>query len=325
MKKALAGPAKRPAKKKPERRAMIAATRRRLRALAQVSWTRARGATARLDRGANRLMVRVWPPASRLARRVAAVAKRWARWVGRRLRPVGVLLLRAFSVLERRLLRARDLAIRIATRASAVLTPERAICGVIFAAGACLIVSQFVDYSAVEVGQPGYAGLPAASPPLIDGEAAGAAHAYLLVPVGAIAAALALLAVWTGRNRLGRVVFALGLVSLAVVLLVDRPAGLDAGAQTSRFSGATAVLQSGFYAELAAASGLMLGGLLLILSPRLAARYHARPCRTRTSLFARAASALRRRRRRRASSRGRVARRGSRRRSGVASAPASRP
>jgi hypothetical protein len=310
MKKALAGPAKRPAKKKPERRAMIAGARR---------------ATARLDRAVNRLMVRTWPPLARLARRAANRARRSARWIGRRLRPVGVLVLRAFSLLERRLLRARDLAIRAATRASALLTPERAICGVIVASGACLVASQFVDYRGVEVGQPAYAGLPGATPPLVGVESAGAAHAYLLAPVGAIAIALGLLAAATGRNRVGRVVFLLGLGSLAVVLLVDRPAGLDAGAQAARFSGATAVLQSGYYAELAAAVGLMLAGLLLILAPRAAARYHARPCRTRINLFARAASGLRRRRRRRASSRGRAARRGSRRRSGVASAPASRP
>jgi hypothetical protein len=310
MKKALAGPAKRPAKKKPERRAMIAGARR---------------LTARLDRAVNRLLVRAWSPLARLARRTANTGRRCVRWIGRRLRPVGVLSLRLFSLLERRLLRARGLAIRTATRVSAVLTPQRAICAVILASGACLVASQFVDYRGVEIGQPGYAGLPGATPPLEGVESAGAAHAYLLAPVGAIAIALGLLAAWTGRRRLGRVVFLLGLGSLAVVLLVDRPAGLDDSAEAARFSGATAVLKSGYYAELAAAAGLMLGGLLLILAPRAAARYHARPCRTRTNLFARAASGLRRRRRRRASSRGKVARRGSRRRRGVASAPASRP
>jgi hypothetical protein len=323
MKKALAGPAKRPAKKKPERRAMIAATQRRLRALPGVASGGVKQATARVDRDVNRVMIRAWPPLARFARRAAGAGRRWARWVGRRLRPVGVVLLRAFSVAERRLLRASDIASRAATRASAALTPERAVCAVIVASGAFLIASQFVDYRGVEVGQPGYAGLPGATPPLVGVEAAGAAHAYLLAPVGAVAIALALAAGWTGRNRLGRVVFILGLVSLAVVLLVDRPAGLDVGSQASRFSGASAVLQSGYYAELAAAAGLMLAGLLLVLAPRAAARYHARPCRTRISLFARAASGLRRRRRRRASSRGRDARRGSRRRRGAASAPAS--
>ncbi len=304
---------------------MIAATRRRLRALPRLAWSRAQQATRRLDQRVNRLMVRFWPPIERRLRRVATAAKRGSRWVGRRLRPVGVLLLRGFSFLERRLLGTRDRAIRVATRLSAILTPERAICSVIFAAGVCLVVSQFIDYRGVEVGQPGYAGLPGASPPLVGVEAAGAAHAYLLAPVGALAAALAVLAAATGRNRLGRIVFVLGLIGLGVVLLIDRPAGLDTGSQAARFAGATAVLQDGFYAELAATGGLMLGGILLILAPRAAARYHARPCRTRINLFARAASALRRRRRRRASSRARGARRGSRRRRGVASAPVSRP
>ncbi len=144
---------------------MIAATKRRLRSLPPLAWAWAMKATRRVDRSVNRLMVRVWPPLERRARRVAATAKRWARWVGRRLRPVGVFLLRAFSFLERRLLRARDRAIRVATAASAALTPERAICSVIVAAGGFLVASQFVDYRGVEIGQPGYAGLPGASPP----------------------------------------------------------------------------------------------------------------------------------------------------------------
>ena len=46
-----------------------------------------------------------------------------------------------------------------------------------------------------------------------------------------LAAALAVVALRNERRRgLGRVVFVLGLLSLAVILLVDRPAGLDAGA-----------------------------------------------------------------------------------------------
>jgi hypothetical protein len=218
----------------------------------------------------------------------------------------------------------RDLAIRSATRASAVLSPERGICLAILGSAICLIVSQFVDYRAVEIGQPGYAGLPAATPPTVGSEAAGQAHAYLLVPVAALAASLALAVMRNQRRRgLGRVVFALGLLSLAVVLLVDLPAGLDAGAQASRFSGARAILYDGFYAQIAAAAGLMIGGALLVAAPKAAARYHARPCRTRTNSFARAVSALRRRRRRRASSRARGARRASRRRNGAVSAPAS--
>jgi hypothetical protein len=333
MKKALAGPAKRTAKKKPERRAMIAATRRRIGGLVSrlrgaLSFHRfnnaPRGLANRVDRAANRLLVRAWPALARAGRRVGATALRWERRLGRWLRPSARLLFRALARLERLLLHSRERAVHIATRASSVLTPERAICLTILATAGCLAVAQFVDYRAVEIGQPGYAGLPSTSAPRVGVEAGGGAHAYLLLPVAALAAALALVVLRDGRRRgLGRIVFGLGLLSLAVALLVDLPAGQDAGELSSRFAGTTAVLLDGFYAQIAAAAGLMLGGLLLVVAPKAAARYHARPCRTRINSFARVGSALRRRRRRRASSQGRATRRGSRRRSGAVSAPAS--
>ena len=253
---------------------------------------------------------------------VYARAGRLARWTGRRLRPLGVLVLRLLGFAERRARAAVGLAARAATRASAVLTPERGICLVIFASAVCLLVAQFVDYRGVEVGGPGYAGLPA-SAPTVGLETPRDAHSYALVPVALLAAGLALVVARGGRRKLGRAVFVLGAISVAVVLLVDMPAGLDAGDQNAQFAGATAVLTDGFYAQLASAGGMMLGGLLLVLAPSAAARYHARPCRTRTNLYARAASGLRRRRRRRASSRGRGARSPSPRRNGAASAPAS--
>lgn len=316
MKKALAGPAKRTAKKKPERRAMIAAARRgRL-----VARVRLETFTRRVDRSANRALGRAWPAIVKGARR----AKGAGLGAARRLRPVGVFLLRRLSWLEKRLLRVAAWSQRSATRASAVLTPQRAICLAILAAAACLVVTQFTDYRAVEIGQPGYAGLPAAEAPTVGGRTAGAAHAYLLVPVGLLAALLALAGMRRERRRgLGWIVFLLGVIALAVALFVDLPAGTDVGAQAARFSGTEAVLYDAFYAEIAAAAGMMLGGALLVLAPKAAARYHARPCRTRTNSFARAASALRRRRRRRASSRGKVGRRASRRRSAAVSAPAS--
>jgi hypothetical protein len=316
MKKALAGPAKRTTKKKPERRAMIAAARRR-RLIVRV---RLETLTRRVDRRANRLLTLAWPRLARAAQRTRLAGGR----LGRRLRPLGALLFRGLSRLEKLMLRTTAWAKRAATRGSAVLTPQRGICLAILGSAACLAVAQFVDYRAVEIGQSGYAGLPAASAPTVSNETAGQAHAYLLLPVALIATALAVAMIRNERRRgLGRIVFALGLLSLAVVLLVDLPAGLDAGAEEARFAAAEAVLYDAFYAQIAAAAGLMLGGALLVAAPKAAARYHARPCRTRTNLFARAASGLRRRRRRRASSRGRGARRGSRRRKGAVSAPAS--
>ena len=295
---------------------MIAAARRR-RLVVRVRLERL---TRRVDRGANRALMRAWPRLARGGRRARALAVR----LGRRLRPVGVRVLRLLSAIEKRLLRLAAWARRTATRASAVLTPGRAICLTILASAACLIAAQFVDYRAVEIGQPGYAGLPSASAPTVGAQTAGQAHAYLLIPVALLAGALALVALRRERRRgLGRIVFVLGLISLAVILLVDLPSGLDAGAETSRFSGAKAVLYDGFYAQIAAAAGLMLGGALLVVAPKASARYHARPCRTRTNLLGRAVSALRRRRPRRASSRGKGGRRASRRRNGAVSAPAS--
>jgi hypothetical protein len=294
-KKAQAGPAKHAAKKLPERRAMIAAARRRIGAIfgaapkAAAKWTR------RADRGANRGLERAHP--SLLRARLGLVregARAWA-W----LRPVLVLFFRTLALAERLLRRAAAIAARAATALSSVITPQRAAGVVIVAVGVCLVASQFIDYRSVEIGQPGYAGLPGvAKPPTVDVRTAGQAHSYLLVPLGLVAIALGALAVLRDRRRLGLTVAALGLLATALILLVDLPHGLDAGSQTSRFAGATAVLEDGFYAELAAASGLVLAGLL----------YYARPCRIRINLSGRAASARRRRPRRRASSRARVAR-----------------
>lgn len=324
IKKAPAGPAKRTAKKLPERRAMIAAARRRIRAALAFVPGAAVKATLKVDRTMNRALRWAHPRLVGAARKVTSVTVRLVRAAGRRLRPGAVLLLRGFAVADRWRRRLTAAAVRGATRASGVLTPERAICAAIVAAAACLIVSQFVAYRSVEVGQPGYAGLTSvASPPAVGIENAGEAHSYLLVPVGILVVALAILAVLRPRRSgLGRVVAGLGLLGIAVALVVDRPAGLDASTQEARFAGAKAVLEDGFYAELASAAGILLCGLLLVAAPKAAARYHARPCRTRTNSFARVASVLRRRRRRRASSRARATRSASPRRSGGASAPA---
>jgi hypothetical protein len=303
-----------------------------------VRWTR------RVDRAVDRMMRAVEAPLLGAARDARRVRERWAkrlgrvgrpiytragrvlRWCGRRLRPLAVLALRALALLDRAARRALAAATRAATRASSVLTPQRGICATIVGVSGCLLASQFVTYRGVEVGEPGYSGLPGvASAPLVATRTPLDAHSIALFPVALLAAGLAVVAARRRRPGLGRPIVLLGALSLGVILLIDRPAGLDASAQASRFSGAEAVLSDGFYAQIASAVGLMLGGALLVVAPKAAARYHARPCRTRTNLYARAASALRRRPRRRASSRAKGARRPSPRRSGAASAPASRP
>ena len=118
MKKALAGPAKRTAKKKPERRAMIAATRRRC-------------GSAPAKRG--RLTPAAWAAAG-------AQPAAWPHRRGRRGRLAlpgagrggcgrsAALVFHLLGRLERMLLRARAPALRAAGAASALLTPQRAIC-----------------------------------------------------------------------------------------------------------------------------------------------------------------------------------------------------
>jgi hypothetical protein len=252
--------------------------------------------TRRADRAANRALERAHPALLRLTGRLK---RAWA-WAWPRLRPLVAYFFRGIALAEHWLRRGCAAAARAATAASGTITPQRGIGAVIFATGVCLVASQFIDYRGVEIGQAGYAGLGGvATPPTVGVKTAGQAHAYLLVPLGLLAALIGALAIRRDRRRLGLVATALGLLAGAVILLVDLPGGLDAGAQTSRFAGATAVLQDGFYAELAAAGGLVLAGLL----------YYARPCRIRTNSSGRAASARRRRPRRRASSPATVARR----------------
>lgn len=272
---------------------MIAAARRRISALpARLHrWSR------QVDRGANRGLERAYPTLLLTRHHGGRV---WG-WAWPRLRPLLGLFFGGIATLERLVRRLCGLLVRAATAASERITPQRAAAAVLIATGACLVASQFIDYRAVEIGQPGYAGLPdtaAAKAPTVESRTAGAAHAYLLVPVGVVAMGLGLLALRRNARRIGLLVAGLGLVSLAVILLVDLPTGLDEGTQTSRFAGASAVLQDGFYAELAAAGGMVLAGLL----------YYARPCRIRISSSGRAASARRRRPRPPASSQAKVAR-----------------
>jgi hypothetical protein len=279
---------------------MIAAPRGRV-------WSSLQRGSRRLDRAANRGLERAYPPLRRAGRAAALAARRARAWAAPVLGLLALLgrrtlwlLYKGLALAELALRTALRWAVRAATAASAVLTPRRAVALTIVAAAAALVVSQFIDYRGVEIGGAAYAGLPGAAQPPAEGvKTAGQAHSYLLIPLALLAGGLGVFAgTRRARPRLGLLVAGLGLLALAVILLVDLPAGLDAGPFTSRFAGAEAVLDDGFYAELAAAAGLAGAGVL----------YYARPCRIRISSSGRAASARRRRPRRPDSSRARVAR-----------------
>jgi hypothetical protein len=204
---------------------------------------------------------------------------------GSALRPVAAGIFRAAAVAERSLRavwRGGSRAVGAAVaRLDRLLTPERAVFAVTIAAVACLVVSQFIDYRGVQVGQPGYAAVSAiAPPPEVDVQKTGQAHSYLLIPVAGLAALFAAAALSPKRRRLGLFVVLAGLAGIAVSLLVDMPKGLDEGTAAIRFSGAHAMLRDGFYAQIAACGALVFCGLLLGLRPG-PARGRARASRAR--------------------------------------------
>jgi hypothetical protein len=163
--------------------------------------------------------------------------------------------------------RRRGAVLRVAERA---VTPPRAVAAVILSAAIVLAISQFVDYRGVRIGAELYEGVEAVAPaPQTDREPAGSAHAYLLLPVAALAIVAGGLAL-RGRWQLGRAVSLLGLIAVAVSLLVDRPTGLEEGMAARNFEGAEAVLIEGFWVQLAASAVLVAAGAMLAHYVRLA-------------------------------------------------------
>jgi hypothetical protein len=172
-------------------------------------------------------------------------------------------------------------------------TPERVVVLVTAGAAACLVVSQFTAYRGVEVGQPQYTSVSSiAPPPQTDRIDAGAAHAYVLVPLAVIAVAIAVFALLSGRWRLGRLVSLVGVAGIAISLAIDLPKGLDAGTPGIAFAGAKATLTNGFYAQLAASAVLVLCGLVLSMNLRRRGDAPARTMRTRTETQARRAPSV---------------------------------
>ena len=161
---------------------------------------------------------------------------------------------------------------RLVTRVDRVVTPARAIIAVSAVSAILLGWSQFIDYRAVEIGQPGYAGvLDVVSVPTTDGRTPIDEHSFLLV-AAALAALGATFFGAIGRRRAGLVVAAAGLLSVAVALLIALPAGTDASNVAAAYSGAEPVLLAGFWLELAAGLGLACCGALIAAAPAPATR-----------------------------------------------------
>lgn len=147
---------------------------------------------------------------------------------------------------------------------AAELSTERVFAALAAFACAALVASQFVHYSALEVGAQGYGGQigRVAPTPIADPQDAGSAHAYALIPVAVVALALVGFTL-LGRWRLGRLVALCGAIGIAVTLLIDLPSGLDGGRAGVSYADSDARLTEGFYAQLSASILLLLSGSLL--------------------------------------------------------------
>jgi hypothetical protein len=180
--------------------------------------------------------------------------------------------------------RLRGAALSVSRRASAVLTPVRALAAAAIGCAVMLGLSEFADYRGVAIGAGGYEGLGGVAPaPEVAREENGSAHSYLLVPASAVAILALVLAVRSRRWQLCRIAVLVGVVAIAVSFLVDRPAGLDEGPLARDFAGAEARLLEGFWAQVAAGAGLAITSTLLAVRLRAARAGHSRPRSRRES------------------------------------------
>ncbi len=279
-----ARPAGRPAKRRPKQRVRRKSRAARVKA-GRSGISLAKGARSSFD-GARRAWRRgLRSTAARASRAVPGVGRAFDRgWA-----LVSPLFVFALSLVPRagRLLRAalaglaRVIGAGVA-RLDRLLTPLRGAFLVTIASAGCLVLSQFVYYRGVEIGQPGYGQVSTiASAPQVDLQRAGEAHSYLLIPLAAFAVAMAAVALFAKRRWAAELVAVAGLAGIAVTLLIDMPSGLDAGLAGVRFSGAHAVLREGFYAQLAASTGLVICGAALALDLRARRAEARRPARRR--------------------------------------------
>lgn len=145
------------------------------------------------------------------------------------------------------------------------VTPPRAALAVGVLTAVALAGSQFADYRTVAIDSPAYSDVAGvAGAPEVGSERAGAAHAWVGLPLAA-AALVALGAAGLGVRRAAWALAPIGLATVAVSLLVDAPKGLDEGAAAIAYEGASASLIGGFWVQLSC------GVLLAALAPLLAA------------------------------------------------------
>ena len=208
----------------------------------------------------------------RVAKSVAAdafgIAREILRWPARIWMAVAEELGKAILLAWRRvvlpawriLLRALRTALAFGER---TVTPARGLTVVALAATIALGGSQFGNYRAVEVGEPGYVKVEeVAQPPQVQSAMPRSAHGVSVFAIAVASLFVTVFAVW--RNwRLARLLFFLGVAVVAISLFVDRPEGLKLGTAGEAYAGAHAVLLGCFWVQLFAGATLAVVGPLL--------------------------------------------------------------
>jgi hypothetical protein len=178
-------------------------------------------------------------------------------------------LLAAVGTVLSRLLRALGVAAarigKLLVLIDRAVTPRRAFFVVAGAGATALVVSQFLDFRATEVGQAAYDPIQEITrAPRIDVQTPIDSHSILLIVVGAAALAGLAGAVLSGRRLFGALVALSGIATIAVTLLIDLANGLDVAVAEISYSGVAAVLLSGFWLQLSAGFVLTTSGLGLL-------------------------------------------------------------
>lgn len=154
---------------------------------------------------------------------------------------------------------------RFLLRLNLFFSPRRALILVAAAAVVTLVVSQFTDFRATEIGRAAYDPiLDITRAPRTDVLTPTGAHSVLLLLVAAAAIAGVAGVALTGRRVFAATISLAGAATIAVSLLIDLPRGLDLGEAEISYSEAAAILLSGFWIQLGAGLVLTVGGLGLL-------------------------------------------------------------
>ncbi|MGB0121374.1 MAG: hypothetical protein WBP55_10520 [Solirubrobacterales bacterium] len=148
-----------------------------------------------------------------------------------------------------------------------VVTARRAFTLIALVAAGLLITSQFMDFRAIEIGQPGYVQVQDITrAPRTEVKTPIDTHSLFLVAIGILALGAAA-ATLLGRRRIaGLVLTSCGAVVLITGIAVDLPVALDVADAQLAYSGVKAILLAGFWLELAAGTVLLVSGLAFTLA-----------------------------------------------------------